>query len=373
VIVRNKFFGPRPRGRRAPGAIGFSLIEVLVSVAIITILMAAVFQFLHYAQQRYRGDQLLAERNQSARTALEVLTQELQQAGNNPNFTPSKTIAGALDIQPLGGIVNIPVNNTAGIYYGNLVEIGSGTGLSPCAPNREVLEVRGDSTHTITATSFPAIITLCHSVGQPVSSRSLPFPTGILYTATTSGTGQNAAVNTLQFYGDIQGDGTLSYGEYNLSGPVGTSKLLCMTSSGTQPCNIYRLTRYLTPILNPDIPASKAESGTAPSPLADNLLGFPDSTGAIRNPDQKPVFQLNFDTYGNLSYGATTYVRSIDVGFTLQTTDIDPELNQYRTIQMKSNIAPTNINYAWGVTILGGSTELPFVPTDPAGHTLPIP
>jgi hypothetical protein len=39
---------------------------------------------------------------------------------------------------------------------------------------------------------------------------------------------------------------------------------------------------------------------------------------------------------------------------------------------MESHIVPTNINYAWGITLLGGSPDLPFQLKDPAGHTLPI-
>src|SRR3989304_383856 len=82
---------------------GFSLLEVLVSVMIITVLMAAVFQFLRFNQQRYRGDQLLAERNQGARSALELMTQELQQAGHNPNFPTHKTLTAAAT--PTGTLV----------------------------------------------------------------------------------------------------------------------------------------------------------------------------------------------------------------------------------------------------------------------------
>jgi prepilin-type N-terminal cleavage/methylation domain-containing protein len=348
---------------------GFSLIEVLVSVAIITVLMSAVFQFVRFNQQRYRGDQLLAERNQGARSALELMTQELQQAGHNPNFVANKNLTSA--VTPAGGIVDIPVGDTSGIFYGNLVEIGS----SAADPNREVVEVKGDSTHRITSTTFPAIITLSHAAGQPVFSRSLPFPNGILYSASAVGTGQSAVVNVIQYFGDVDGNGSLRYGEYKLVDTGRTSTLQCQTSSASTPtadCHILQLNRFITPILNPNIPADKAASGSSPSPLADNILGFPDSNGIFRNRDYRPIFQLNYDTFGNLTYGFTTYVRSVDVDLTLQTVDKDPEVNEFRTIRMKSHIVPTNINYAWGITLLGGSPELPFRPRDPDGHTVPI-
>src|SRR3990172_6775506 len=94
---------------------GFTMIEILASVTIITVLMAAVFQFLAFRKKRYRGDQLLAERNQGARGALELLTFELQQAGNNPNFSPHKSLTAGF--APSGTIVDIPVDNTVGIFY----------------------------------------------------------------------------------------------------------------------------------------------------------------------------------------------------------------------------------------------------------------
>ena len=352
----------RTRGRTE----GFSLLEVLVSVVIITVLMAAVFQFLRFNQQRYRGDQLLAERNQGARSALELMTQELQQAGHNPNFSPNKSLTAAA--APTGGIVSISVNDATGIFYGNLVEIGS----SAADPNREVVEVKGDSTHSITSTSFPAIITVSHASGQPVFSRSLPFPNGILYSAGAVGTGQSVTVNLIQYFGDIDGNGTLRYGEYKLTDTGNTTTLQCTTPSGHSNCHLLQLSRFVTSILNPNIPAAKSSSGSTFSPLADNILGYPNASGVFLNPDQRPIFQLNYDTFGNLTYGFTTYVRSVDVDLTLQTVDKDPEVNDYRTIRMKSHMVPTNINYAWGITLLGGSPELPFQPKDPAGHTLPI-
>jgi prepilin-type N-terminal cleavage/methylation domain-containing protein len=344
---------------------GFSLLEVLVSVMIITILMSAVFQFLRFNQQRYRGDQLLAERNQGARSALELMTQELQQAGHNPNLSSYPHLTAA--VAPTGGIVNIPVNSTTGIFYGNLVEIGS----SAADSNREIVEVKGDSTHTITSTSFPAIITLSHSANQPVFTRSLPFPNGILYNASAVGTNQSVNVNVIQYFGDIDGNGTLRYGEYRLVDTGVTSTLQCTTASGTQNCHLLQLSRCTFPILNPNIPANKPAGCF--SPLADNILAYPDGSGVFLNPDQQPIFRLNYDTFGNLTYGFTTYVRSVDVDITMQTVDKDPEVNEFRTIRMRSHIVPTNINYAWGITLLGGSPDLPFRPTDPAGHTLPIP
>jgi len=360
-------FGPQVRIRMSSAADGFSLLEVLVSVMIITVLMSAVFQFMRFNQQRYRGDQLLAERNQGARSALELMTQELQQAGHNPNLTVNRNLTAA--VVPTGTIVDITINDTTGLFYGNLVEIGS----SAADPNREILTIVGDVSHSITSTTFPAIPTLPHASGQAVFTRSLPFPNGIIYSAAAVGTGQSVAVDLIQFFGDIDGNGTLHYGEYKLVDTGNTSSLQCQTASGPQNCHLMEMSRFMTSILNPNIPAAKSATSDTFSPLADNILAYPDASGVYRNPDQKPILQLNYDTFGNITYGFTTYVRSVDVDLTLQTVDKDPEVNEYRIIRMRSHMVPTNINYAWGITLLGGSPDLPFRPRDPAGHTLPIP
>jgi hypothetical protein len=187
------------------------------------------------------------------------------------------------------------------------------------------------------------------------------------------GSNQSVNVNRVQYFGDIYGNGTLAYGEYKLTDTGSTTTIQCQSASGQVNCHLLTLERFVTPILNPEIPASKSATGDSFSPLADNILGLPDASGVFLNPDQKPIIKLTYDTFGNITYGFTTYVRAVDVDITMQTTDKDPEVRDYRTIRMRSHIVPTNINYAWGITLLGGSPELPFRPTDSEGRTLPIP
>ena len=81
-------------------ASGFSLLELLVSVAILTFLMAIVFQFLSTNQRRYRSQQILAEMAQGGRSAFEVMTQELNQAGYNPPFSSNKAVGGSGAVTP---------------------------------------------------------------------------------------------------------------------------------------------------------------------------------------------------------------------------------------------------------------------------------
>jgi prepilin-type N-terminal cleavage/methylation domain-containing protein len=100
-----------PKPRRLASIVspaGFSMLELLVSVAIITLIMGAVFQFMAQVQKRYQGNQTITESNQSARAALEVMTQEIGQAGYNSNPNPNTS-------QPAENTYQLPYVN--GILY----------------------------------------------------------------------------------------------------------------------------------------------------------------------------------------------------------------------------------------------------------------
>ena len=66
-------------GKRHLRTDGFSLMEMLVSIAIIVLLMSAVFPFLFQAQKRFQGNVVVSEANQAARAGLEVMAQEIGQ------------------------------------------------------------------------------------------------------------------------------------------------------------------------------------------------------------------------------------------------------------------------------------------------------
>ena len=85
-----------PQRMRAGIYSGFSLVELMASVTIITLMMSAVITFMLQAQKRFQGNQVESESNQSVRAAMELMTQEIGQAGYNPDFNPNKTIPGGV-------------------------------------------------------------------------------------------------------------------------------------------------------------------------------------------------------------------------------------------------------------------------------------
>lgn len=415
---------------------GFTLLELLVSVAIITVLMAIVFQFMDMNQKRHRSQQLMAEVTQGGRSAFEVMTQELNQAGYNPPFRASKSVGGSSTVNPGTGLVAFPVSAatspaTKSVFYGTRLVIGNNCTGTPTTCNQEEVQVNYDAlygTTPITGTAVPLVIANPHSPGEPVFTRNFPYPSGILYDNYIGGTGRGIADNKLRFFGDVMDTGDLYYGEYRLQcrgSTPGTYVDACTAGCTDGP---FVLTRFLTRLADPTtgafrIPASKAApfDGATVSPLVDNIQGTcpslsggaapadwvvftaPDETsptGAtavnaaltwsggvasyvppVLNPDGTPAIWFKVNTYGawdNSTSPPTPYFQSfvldLRVTLTVQQAQRDPESGTFRVQRLQTHIVPKNINNALNVAQNGGAVYLPRTPVDPStGNTLPLP
>jgi prepilin-type N-terminal cleavage/methylation domain-containing protein len=182
-------------------AAGFSLMELLVSVAIIALLMSAVFPFLFQSQKKYQDNLVVSEANQSARAALEVMSQEIGQAGFNPNFTSAKTSSVVVVVNSSPQCLTLSDINQ--INPGDWVSVDTG-------PNYELVQVLSTSTVSGTPCSSPnqisAVFLMNHNGSTtpfPVISYKMPYGSGILQNTGTSN-GQR-----LEFFGDINQDGII--------------------------------------------------------------------------------------------------------------------------------------------------------------------
>ena len=350
---------------------GFSLIELLASVAIITILMGAVFQFLISNQQNYRRQQMLAEVGQGSRAGIEVMTMELEQAGRNPKFDQHNTFDNAASAN--GGIVLIRVDgpdtpDTRNIFYGSRLLLGSGL-------NQEEVVVLGDTSNSLDQDDVPAVLSADHVAGEPITSRAYPYPTGILYTAAAAGDDQTFPVNRIQFYGDINDTGDLWYAEYNLV-CQDTGADACSASC---PTDTYRITRFITQLVDGNgvftIPASKAATGDPISPFVDNITGTCTAL-TLRDPaGVTPVFELNADVFGGGAILAAL-VKAVDITLNVRTFQPDPETQQFRVQQLRSHVVIKNVVDALSLSNNGLAFSLPQTPTDPTfatPRTLPLP
>jgi prepilin-type N-terminal cleavage/methylation domain-containing protein len=84
---------------------GFTLVEVIVSMAITVIVMAAVFGLLTRGQRSFEREPQIADLQQSARTALDMVSRDVLGAGSGlppefPSFTPTSVDAQVGDHNP---------------------------------------------------------------------------------------------------------------------------------------------------------------------------------------------------------------------------------------------------------------------------------
>ncbi|MBI3404103.1 MAG: prepilin-type N-terminal cleavage/methylation domain-containing protein [Acidobacteria bacterium] len=79
---------------------GFSLLEVMVAVAIFTIITGAVFSLLTLSQQRYKEEQEFMDSFQTARLALDTITRDIHASGYpaGGNFLPAVATANPQNV-----------------------------------------------------------------------------------------------------------------------------------------------------------------------------------------------------------------------------------------------------------------------------------
>jgi type II secretory pathway pseudopilin PulG len=210
--------------RRLAGEVGFSLLELLVSVALITLLMSAVFAFMYQCQKRFQSNAVVSEANQTARAALEVMTQEVGQAGYNPQFYPNKTASSYITAAATSQCVTL--NSISMIAPGDYLQVDTG-------PNEEIVQVTGTTANGTcsSANQIQAVFEMNHTPSGspaviPFLSYKFPYPAGIILGTA----GVNSDDRTLLFYGDINNDGVIRYVKYSLSPTTNPATTVSITT-----------------------------------------------------------------------------------------------------------------------------------------------
>ena len=329
---------------------GFSLVEMMVSVAIIVLLMSAVFPFLFQSQKKFQNNQVVSEANQSARAAMEVMTQEIGQAGFNPNFTTAKTSNNTVGVSSSPQCVTL--NNINEINPGDWLAVDTG-------PNHELVQVLSTSNVAGTPCSTPnqidAVFLMSHDGSTtpfPVISYKMPYGSGILQTTGTSND------QRLEFFGDINQDGVIRYVVYSLS-PV--SPATSASINGTTYA-LYNLYRSVTTVPFTNLPAPSTYTPPAnnqASPLVANVLY---NTASQSGPTGQPIFaypnQIVIGVVPNQITVVGTVVVTISVA--VSPKSLESELPQWFT--MATQIRPLNLQAAITVNNAGGAIYLSPLP-----------
>jgi hypothetical protein len=360
-------------------------LELTASLAIISLLMGAVFTFMATVQKRAQSNSVIAESNQSARAALEVMTQEIGQAGSNPAFNannPTKVMAApstSSGSQPLASPTAraITLNDVCQVFPEDWVSIDTGqnyevlqiTATSPGPTSTNCYSSSGCTQSCVYPNTVGGTITgvfqqdHCLStqstctVADPSSSSPTwppqvlsykqPYPSGLLWSAS----GGQSDHKTLEFFGDINGDGVLNYVVYSLHAPSGAPTV---TLGGTT-YTLYTLYRSITPVTF----ASGATNNPA-SPLTQNVLY---NTANQQGPTGQPIFAYpNTFTVGvipNVMTVVGTVVINLSVAVNPQALETGSAPEYYT---MATQIRPLDLAAAVAVNQAGGGKYLPLVP-----------
>ncbi len=347
---------------------GFSLLEMLISVALITLLMSAVFSFLAQTQKRFQGNAVTSESNQSARAALELMTQEIGQAGLNPVFNQNqnKTLSGAslnVNTQVLASAAaqSATLNDICQIFPGDWVEVDSGA-------NFELAEVTATSPASGSNCAYPAQVTgtitavfeqdHCQTGAlgctaaeppsspwpPPVFSDKQPYPSGILQGAGTSDD------KTLEFFGDINADGVLNYVVYSLYAPAGTPTISVNGTTYT----LYTLYRSITPV--------SFASGTQNSPASSLVANVLYNAANKQGPTGQPIFAYPVTVTVGVVPNIMTVVGTVAVNLSVAVNPQSMETGTPTWYTLATQIRPLNLAGAIAVNNAGGGKLLPRLP-----------
>ncbi len=346
---RSLTFGKRQRAENA----GFSLLELLVSVAVVTVVMGAVFEFMGQTQKRYQGNQVATEANQSARAAMEVMTQEIGQAGNNPSFimngyaptfTANKTLSAAITTPKAQ-------SQCAGLSP-DITQVNPGTWLSvDTGANAEMVQVISTSAVSGNpcggSNQIQAVFEQAHASGAPAIVYNMPYPSGILQGSATS----NA--HTLEFFGDINDDGVIRYVVYALYAPPTAPTVTINSVQYT----LYTLYRSSTPVTF----AGSATNNSA-SPVVQNVLY---NLSADQGPSGLPIFSYPNNVTVSIVPNTVTVVGTVQINLCLAVNPQSLETGIVQWYTMATQIRPVNL--AAAVDIVQNSGGAKYLPLEPPG------
>lgn len=294
---------------------GASLIELLISMGLLMAVLATVLTTAVTYQHRYRGQQLVAEMNQGLRATLELLAQEIEQAGSD-GLAPRR-LRGAT---PGGGTLQtLTLDDTSGLFAGQRLAIDTGA-------QQEVIRIESFGG----GTSINAVVTKAHAPHSPVT-RIGPFVSGVLETCV----GQPGQ---LQMYGDLRADGTLTFVEYAYDSAART------------------LTRAETPVLKPG--TNVASTGQNPRQVL--------TRNVLPNPGGTPLF-----TCRTLTRAGFTFVTEVAVTLTVQMAERDPDTGMRRSQTASITVRPRNAQIAHVLAGLAPAQRDAHLQVQPAG--IPIP
>ena len=337
----------------------------MVSVAILMVIMAAIFSVISFYQKTYGTTALKADMYENVRGVIELMAQEIGQAGlvNLPPSPSSPTLSAAVVASGTAQAVN--VSSTSSMFVGEKLLVGTGT-------SEELVSLTALNTAT---NQITGVFTKAHANGAPLNVLGV-FHNGVM--ASSTGT-------ELRLFGDINADGSLLYVHYNCDTTAGTLTRSVTTVTPSASASSAGLTLLSTLIANPggtpcfqytaQVPTSAQTLGTGngslttfsgtvtPAPvssgslavIAGSVFGLDSGSGSIIGTGVSSG-TVNYTTGAvSITFGAApatgtavqvgqSYITNVAVTLSVRTTQVDPQTKVYLTMTKSFlNLTPRNI------------------------------
>jgi prepilin-type N-terminal cleavage/methylation domain-containing protein len=312
---------PSQPGCNGAGEDGFSLLELMISLAILSLVIGVIGTGMMQITNVQGSIKNRTEMHTSVRNATELMQQEIGQAGRIALPTTGVTLTTAVTA---AGSATPSVTSSTGMFPNMYLDVDTGA-------NYEFVQATA-----IGSNAFTANFAFTHLSGAPVTVTG-GFATGIVppanctvtgasspstycYNQTTASTYPNGSTGTvLKLYGDINRDGKILYVEYT-----------CSPGTPSAPGDLYRNEMSFTATSKPPTGPAKV--------LVSNLLSNPPTL----NPT--PCFQYQTTT-GN---SGDVYVVDVAVTLTVQTQLQDPQTHQcQQETKALLNVSPRNVFEVW--------------------------
>jgi prepilin-type N-terminal cleavage/methylation domain-containing protein len=347
---------------RAHSESGFSLIELMVAMGVLLVVSSIVTTALLQMTNAQTTIWNRTEMHSGIRGATELLQQEVGQAGR-VTLPGIITLGEAIDV--FGGVapaaaeacvaytplldavpVQVLTDNTDGFaaVYGMWAVTG------PPSSYIALTTLDGDNTETIIvgSTTWPSTITACftkpHAIGTVLAPMGgfasgivPPEPPDATVTPPYPGYLNGSTATKLKLFGDINGDGVMTYVEYT-----------CDTT-------VAKLYRQVIPLdrKDPLEPFAVKGAPTDEEILLNNVLDNPGGTDCFKYQITSMLVQ------GSLA----TFVLDVAITLTVQTEQIDPVTRQYQTeTKALLNVSPRNVFNAWSLASIGYTDRIQSTP-----------
>jgi prepilin-type N-terminal cleavage/methylation domain-containing protein len=351
--------------------VGFTLLETLVALAILVSVSGIVISGMIQMMNTQGALVNRTELHTSVRSATELLTQEIGQAGKISLPAPPPGTSWVMDtpviVPPPGdtpvtttvtfNVIN-PVTGSTVLFEGEWVTVDTGA-------SRETVQLTcaaGLGACPSTANTWNATFNNSHAAFTPINVQGA-FSTGIVPPAAgvmpnpPAGYGgyPNGSTGTvLKLYGDVNGDGTMVYVEYTCdwANGIGNGPVLYR--------NQMLFDAATKPALNPSL-----ELLTSLDPQ-----GNPnDATGTA-----VPCFKYQIQTRDGANAVAEDRVFVTDVAITLtvDTKNLDPQTHKLQ-VETKAllNVSPRNVFDAWEMDSLNYVNRVQPTPSVTKANLLP--